>query len=415
MKGETKGPVKQTKPKAKPKPIKRLTRSKFDALNKEDQKAYLERYKTSKFRRPESTKDKTRAKKRNPLTVTQQVKAVKAAGAGVINQESVNAMSRVTPQQLAAASITIKEKRNEILDEVEESLKDSPSLLVEGAEGLSELMRGEGGEGDGDNFPKPLGEEDDEDADSVSDVDSDGDSDGGDPDSDDDGDEDDDFDDDEEDADFDDEDDDFDFDDDEDDDYEDEDDDYDDDYDDRRSRKSRKSNKSRNKGRGRNVTKRSAAKTLLFHLVKVAIVTAGISALAIGAGPIAMVVGRSMLDMWDAYGQDMMGTASAGDDTATFTEDHRRILGEVLTQTSDFMRFMNKDDLEEGSKIMFKAIATINPQMEPSADRNHSNAMRRAFEQSFIRLLEGGSNEDTEDWTEDEDEDEQVGPVKLRS
>lgn len=309
-------------------------------------------------------------------------------------------MARTTPAQLATAAITIKNKRDEIIDEVQASLKDKQDLYEEGVDSIAMMMRGEANEESQED-----GVEDDLDADAGDSVDDSGDGDSSsesgssdtgeddgevgddDPDGD---------------ADFDDEDlDGLDGDFDEDDaEYDDEDEDPDeDDWED--DEEPVKNGKSKSKYR-KDISKRTAGKTLLFHTVKIALLLAGTAGLALGAGPFAMIIGRGLMNIWDDMGDEIMGVANAAE------ADRRKVMVEVLNQTSDYIRFMDKADIEESSEIMYKAIATINPDMEPSADRNQAmDMMRASINRSVLRLF-GDEEKDIEIETD------YGGPVKLK-
>lgn len=309
-------------------------------------------------------------------------------------------MARTTPAQLATAAITIKNKRDEIIDEVQASLKDKQDLYEEGVDSIAMMMRGESNEesqedvveddldvaaddsvddsGDGDSSSESGSSDTGEDDGEVGDDDTDGDADFDDEDLDD---LDDDFD--EDDA-----------------EHADEDEDPDeDDWED--DEEPVKKGKSKSKSR-KDISKRTAGKTLLFHTVKIALLLAGTAGLALGAGPFAMIVGRGLMNIWDDMGDEIMGVANAAE------ADRRKVMVEVLNQTSDYIRFMDKADIEESSEIMYKAIATINPDMEPSADRNQAmDMMRASINRSVLRLF-GDEEKDIEIDTD------YGGPVKLK-
>lgn len=318
-------------------------------------------------------------------------------------------MARTTPAQLATAAITIKNKRDEIIDEVQASLKDKQDLYEEGVDSIAMMMRGEANEesqedgveddldvaaddsvddsSDGDSPSESGSSDTGEDDGEVGDDDPDGDADFDDEDSDG---LDDDFD--EDDAEHDDEDEDPD------------EDDWEDDEEPVKNRKSKsKSRKDNPKRKSRkDIPKRTAGKTLLFHTIKIALLLAGTAGLALGAGPFAMIVGRGLMNIWDDMGDEIMGVANAAE------ADRRKVMVEVLNQTSDYMRFMDKADIEESSEIMYKAIATINPVMEPSADRNQAmDMMRASINRSVLRLF-GDEEKDIEIETD------YGGPVKLK-
>lgn len=309
-------------------------------------------------------------------------------------------MARTTPAQLATAAITIKNKRDEIIDEVQASLKDKQDLYEEGVDSIAMMMRGESNEesqedvveddldvaaddsvddsGDGDSSSESGSSDTGEDDGEVGDDDTDGDADFDDEDLDD---LDDDFD--EDDA-----------------EHADEDEDPDeDDWED--DEEPVKKGKSKSKSR-KDIPKRTAGKTLLFHTIKIALLLAGTAGLALGAGPFAMIVGRGLMNIWDDMGDEIMGVANAAE------ADRRKVMVEVLNQTSDYIRFMDKADIEESSEIMYKAIATINPDMEPSADRNQAmDMMRASINRSVLRLF-GDEEKDIEIETD------YGGPVKLK-
>ncbi len=291
-------------------------------------------------------------KKGKRKTVSEQVKIIKDEGAGIINKESVNALSKLEPYHLATGALKISENRADIRDTVIDTLKDKPEIATTGLEGIRERMRGEGhGIGNEDE------DEDDIDLDDVDDPDSD---------------------------------------------LDDDMDDYEAYQNDKKKGPEDLKGKKDSKGKKglKDKRKQGASNVILHHVVKIALLGAGVALLAAGAGPLAMIIGKGLSELWDGIGP--MATAASLPDYEPNDEDTDTI-NEIISQTVDYLRTLNTNDLEESTDMMFKAVASLNPAMESSADRNHGgrvwNAKRNGL--VFSPLAEEG------EFGED------IGPVRM--
>lgn len=377
-----------------------MTKTAYDTLSDKQKQDYLNAFRYSRHKtkhragRKRGNTDGSMSSpvsKKKRATISEQVKVMRDAGAGVINKESVEALSKLEPHHLAAGALKISENRRDIRDSIIATLKDKPDVAKEGFEGLRELMRGEG-------HGNPEAQELDEDDFDDDDVDDDlaafeehrksGD---GKIDKDDltveDLDEDDDFVDDEEEA-------------------EESDDEEPEEVAPKSKDKgsksdstSKKKKKNKEKRGHKDKRKEGASRTILHHAVKLALLGAGVALLAAGAGPLGMIVGRGLMDMWDT-----MGPMQALSSSYEPSDEDVGTIDEIITQTVDYLRSMDLNDLESSTKVMFKAIAAINPSMESSVDRSHSLKIWTAKRNGLV----------FKPFAQDGEFGEELGPVSLR-
>lgn len=102
--------------------------------------------------------------------------------------------------------------------------------------------------------------------------------------------------------------------------------------------------------------KQRDGKAVLNTIIKYGILAAGVSLIAVAAGPMAAVVGRGMLDMWsDLHSLVALSASEKDEDT----------LQEVIKQVSSYIRNMDHEDLKEGSQDMFTAFASADVELFP--------------------------------------------------
>ena len=328
-------------------PVKqrRLTRTEYDALDDKAKAKYDERYPKSrhkprfkggkgrkqdvKLSTKESRKDATKRSKEKMAEVDKQRKILTDDGAGVINRESVKALEGIKPEHLKRAANNIDENRDEIHDVVDAKAKDKPHLFDRGLGAIRDLMQGDGKASNDDDMRSEGDKESDPERQAVnSEGEPEFDADGkpitegdkaNDPDLSDDEDE--------------------------------------DDEDEEKSSKKKKKGKKDKKGNKghKDKKKQRDGKAVLGFVVKAAILGAGVTMLALGAGPLGMIVARGLLDTWE----DFKGiAATAADGELTLEEQNYNTVNEIITQTQSYLRNMDMDDLHAQSKEMFSAIAS---------------------------------------------------------
>lgn len=331
-------------------PVKqrRLTRTEYDGLSDKAKAKYDERYPKSrhkprfkggkgrvqdtKISTKESRKDRTKRSKETMAEVDKQRKILTDDGAGVINRESVKALENIKPEHLKRGANNIDENRDEIHDVVDAKAKDKPHLFDRGLSAVRDLMQGDAASTHDDDNRSEGDKETDPDRQAV---DADGqpefDADGkpitegdkaNDPELSDDADEE-----------------------------------EEDEEEDKKSKKKKKKGKKDKKGgKGhKDKKKQRDGKAVLGFVVKAAILGAGVTMLALGAGPLGMIVARGLLDTWE----DFKGIAStAADGNMTPEEQNYQTVNEIITQTQSYLRNMDMDDLHAQSKEMFSAIAS---------------------------------------------------------
>ena len=112
-----------------------------------------------------------------------------------------------------------------------------------------------------------------------------------------------------------------------------------------------------------------------------------------------MIVGRGLMDMWDS-----MGPMQALSSSYEPSDEDVGTIDEIITQTVDYLRSMDLNDLESSTEVMFKAIAAINPSMESSVDRSHGLKIWTAKRNGLV----------FKPFAQDVESVEGLGPVTLR-
>ena len=325
-------------------PVKqrRLTRTEYDALGDKAKAKYDERFPKSrhkprfkggkgikqdvKISTKESRKERTQRSKEQVAEVDKQRKILTDDGAGVINRESVKALESIKPEHLKRAANNIDENRDEIHDVVDAKAKDKPHLFDRGLGAVRDLMQGDASHAreddnrsEGDKETDPERQATDADGNPEFDADgkpiTEGDK-ANDPEL--------------------------------------SDDEEEEDEEEESSKKKKKKKKKGGKGH-KDKKKQRDGKAVLGFVVKAAILGAGVTMLAMGAGPLGMIVARGLLDTWE----DFKGIAStAADGNMTLEEQNYNTVNEIITQTQSYLRNMDMDELHAQSKEMFKAIAS---------------------------------------------------------
>jgi hypothetical protein len=120
-------------------------------------------------------------------------------------------------------------------------------------------------------------------------------------------------------------------------------------------RKKSKSKKKRDRAH-KDSKKQRDGHSLLNLVVKTAILGAGIGMLAMGAGPLGMIIGRGILELWS----DMPSLSAANG----LTDEDSDTVDEIITQTISYMRNMDLDDLKGQSTEMFTALSAARPDVD---------------------------------------------------
>lgn len=94
----------------------------------------------------------------------------------------------------------------------------------------------------------------------------------------------------------------------------------------------------------------SRGNAVLSAIVKTALLGAGVGLLAVGAGPLALIVAQGLTNVWDSFGPMAAHAGSEDEDVAT--------INEIITQTALYLQNMKTDDLMDNSKTMFKALSS---------------------------------------------------------
>ncbi len=94
----------------------------------------------------------------------------------------------------------------------------------------------------------------------------------------------------------------------------------------------------------------SRGNAVLNAIVKTALLSAGVGLLAVGAGPLALIVAQGLTNVWDSFGPMAAHAGSEDEDVAT--------INEIITQTALYLQNMKTDDLMDNSKTMFKALSS---------------------------------------------------------
>lgn len=342
-------------PKAEPSKLRKLSRTEYDALDDKGKKRYNERFPKSghvpRFRKGrkdmskkrvdgrESRKDAGKRRAEEGLKVDKQRNTMHDEGAGTINKQSVMALSQIRPEQLKQGATNINNNRDEIHGLVDQEIQRRPNLFGRGLASVRDMMQG--GMLDDDVIDGEFEEVDDdtqaEDKDGMPLHDADGkpiskkqkraneDEAGDDPSLDPD--------------------------------------DEDDDKPRSKKKKSDLAGESEDERRARKKKKKKKKKkdekrkrdgqAVLTAVAKFALLGAGVALLAIGAGPLGMVIGRGLMDMWSS----IESTAASAIDKTQEEIDHDTV-EEILTQTTSYMKNMDLNDLHQSSTHLFKAIAS---------------------------------------------------------
>ena len=99
----------------------------------------------------------------------------------------------------------------------------------------------------------------------------------------------------------------------------------------------------------------SRGNAVLSAIVKTALIGAGVGLLAVGAGPLALIVAQGLTHVWDSFGPMAAHAGSEDEDVAT--------INEIITQTALYLQNMKTDDLMDNSKTMFKALSSTEVDM----------------------------------------------------
>lgn len=108
------------------------------------------------------------------------------------------------------------------------------------------------------------------------------------------------------------------------------------------------------KPKGGDTHRSGVGMTVLSAVVKTALIGAGVGLLALGAGPLALIVSQGLAEMWESYGS-MLSEASDASDSDT--------IDEIITQTVIYLKSMGQDDLHDKSQTMFKALGSASSEL----------------------------------------------------
>lgn len=366
LKGKTAAaPVKEKKaklPKAEPAKLRRLSRTEYTALNAKGKAAYDARYPKSSHK-PRFRVGKKRNDKNTPMTGKETRKEAGARrkdlalkvdkdrntmhdeGAGTINKQSVQALAQIKTVHLNQGAANINNNRDEIHGLIDQQVVARPHLFERGLASVRDMMGGhlldddvidgefedvtdqsqdvdEDGQPLADEEGKPISKkqakknkqeagpdpslEDDEEEEKPGKKGKKGEAD----------------------------------------------DDEDDETPEEKAERKRKEKKKKKK-KEKDKKKKRDGQAVLTMIVKMSLLGAGVALLAIGAGPLGMVIGRGLLDIW---GDMQSATAAALPDKTKEEEDHDTV-DEIINHTVNYMRNMNMQDLHDSSKHMFSALA----------------------------------------------------------
>lgn len=346
-------------PKAEPAKLRKLSRTEYSALDEKGKKRYNERFPKSghvpRFRKgrkdmskkrvdgKESRKEAGQRRAAEGVKVDKQRNTMHDEGAGTINKQSVMALSNIRPEQLKQGATNINNNRDEIHGLVDQEMQRRPNLYGRGLASVRDMMQG--GMLDDDVIDGEYEEVDDdsqaEDKDGSPLHDEEGkpiskkqkraaeDDAGPDPSLD------------------------------------------DDDEEQPRSKKKKrerseetdeerkKRKKKKKKKKGKDEKKKRDGMAVLTAVAKFALLGAGVALLAIGAGPLGMVIGRGLMDMWSS----IESNAASSPEKTQEELDHDTV-EEILTQTTSYMKNMDLNDLHQSSQHLFKAIAAHDPNID---------------------------------------------------
>lgn len=329
-------------PKAEPAKLRKLRKAEYQALDAKGKAAYDARFPKNghkeRFRKgrapkqgktvldggqtPKEARDK---RKEDTLKVDVQRNTMHDEGAGTINKQSVQALAKIKPEQLHQGAANISSNREEIHSLVADQMKDRPNLFGRGLASVRDMMQGHHMDDDvlegeytevnddvqaDDEDGNPLNDENGKPISKKAKKQNEAEN-GPDPS------------------------------------QSEDDDDEDDEEDDSKSKKKKKKKK-----KGKDKKKKRDGHAVLNAVIKTALLGAGIGLLAMGAGPLGMVIGRGLLDLWTDF-----QAAAAADPEKTQEELDHDTVDEIITQTVSYMRNMDMHDLHDHSKEMFSALA----------------------------------------------------------
>jgi hypothetical protein len=322
-------------PKAEPTKVRRLSRAEYSALDDKGKNRYNERFPKSshtprfrKARKPftktkhdnkESRTETGRRRKDESLKVDKQRMTMHDEGAGTINKQSVMALSQIRPEQLRQGAANINSNREEIHGLIDQEMQARPNLYGRGLASVRDMMHGglldddvedaefeEVDEAQAeDDDGNPLNDEDGKPITKKQKKERDAEL-GPDPSL--------------------------------------EDEDEDDDEDRKKKKKKKKGKKDKKKQRD--------GQAVLTSIAKFALLGAGVALLAVGAGPLGMVIGRGLMDLWTS----IESNAAANPQKTQEEIDHDTV-DEILTHTVSYMRNMQLEDMRQSSEHLFEAIA----------------------------------------------------------
>lgn len=323
-------------PKAEPAKVRRLSRAEYSALDDKGKKRYNERFPksshTPRFRKArktfvktkhdnkESRKEAGRRRKDESLKVDKQRMTMHDEGAGTINKQSVMALSQIRPEQLRQGAANINSNREEIHGLIDHEMQARPNLYGRGLASVREMMQGgllDDDVEDADFEELDDAQAEDEDGNPLNDEDGkpitnkqkkERDVEVGPDPSKEDGEDDD----------------------------------------------SPKKKKKKKKGK-KDKKKQRDGQAVLTSIAKFALLGAGVALLAVGAGPLGMIIGRGLLDVWTSVEANAANTGEK-----TQEEIDHDTVDEILTHTVSYMRNMHLDDIRQSSDHLFEAIAATN-------------------------------------------------------
>lgn len=358
-------PVKEKKaklPKAEPAKLRRLSRDEYSALGVKGKAAYDARFpksghktrfrvgkkrndKNVKLNGKETRKEAGSRRKDLALKVDKDRNTMHDEGAGTINKQSVMALSQIKPAQLHQGAANINNNRDEIHGLVDQQAKDRPHLFDRGLASVRDMMGGDMLDDDAidGEFEDITDQSQDTDEDGQPLADENGKPinkkqakqnrlDAPDPSLDD----------------------------------EEEEEEAKPDKKGKKGKKGkkveeeteeeraeRKRKKKKKKQKKKDKKKKRDGQAVLNMVVKMALLGAGVGLLAIGAGPLGMVIGRGLLDIWG----DMQTAKAGAQPEKTPEEENHDTVDEIITHTVNYMRNMSMQDLHDSSKHMFSALA----------------------------------------------------------
>lgn len=295
--------------KVKP-PIRRLSRLEYNALSEKDQRKYdkhyprnshAPRFKTSKKKQKDVVMDGGKSKqeqlaerKEYAAKVDKQRNVMHDEGVGVINKQSVQALAEIKPQHLQQGAVGIENNRDDIRDTVDKQLEAKPELASRGLAAVRDMMGGELLEGE--RVPDKDDDAEDAEFEEINDA-TDAAADDAKP---------------------------------------------------EKKKKKKKKKKKHNRAH-KDSKKQRDGHAVLGLIAKTALLGAGVTLLALGAGPLGMIVARGMLELWS----DMQSLSA----TAKLSDDDSDTVDEILTQTVSYLKNYDVHDLQEQSETMFSALA----------------------------------------------------------